>query len=650
MLLISCRELQRLNIKSMSADQSTQRKISKYIVTEHYGDRVYIWSTRSGAVVDLTKSEWDDLVQEPSKSTFSSRFLREKNILVDDNEDELKSLLNSNILSSNTDDAFDLVVVPSSNCPLGCNIPKFGSYCGQVHTKNKIPADVSDAIAKFVQRSLRSYHRSLRVNWFGGEPLLALDRIKLITARLKAVCEAANVAYVASIVTGGTLLTKEIARACFHELGVKAISVTLDGLPHDHDLRRCTKGGKPTFDIIFRNIEQILEDSELRGITISVRCNVDNRNTNAPNELIELFHKTGLQEKIDFYAVPIHPWGQNDNSEIVIDSNSFATQEILWFSRMKMLGFKVSLLPTRKPIVCRVVSSSKAVVDYDGSISRCTESPLTATNKKNDIVGHVRDNQTLDELPTWSWHDDVAQARYPCATCEYYPVCGGACPLSWKSGTDIPCPSFKLNGKARLRLFAEWDQLEKASLTKSRSPFALANIALAIAGNDDERSEIRQIDQDLSHFRSFRSGLHPFEEWENKNTLRRLPWRIRVLMSAAIASTGAYLAYREGSASLLFLRTEAALLGLQKLDDDLSIDTRPARLEIVLNYTRACVRNGWRLHSSLGTAIDHYFAGGTALSFGNARIRKLGPTDGDEIFSQIRRSFNGTVMSAIECI
>ena len=52
--------------------------------------------------------------------------------------------------------------------------------------------------------------------------------------------------------------------------------MTLDGVGAAHDCRRFLKGGKPTFDTIYRNLQAIGE--HVPDLRVSIRVNIDKDN------------------------------------------------------------------------------------------------------------------------------------------------------------------------------------------------------------------------------------------------------------------------------------------------------------------------------------------------------------------------------------
>lgn len=63
------------------------------------------------------------------------------------------------------------------------------------------------------------------------------------------------------MVTNGYLLTDDKARM-LRELGIRHLQITLDGSKKTHDSRRFLLGGKPTYDTIINNLENLLKVDE----------------------------------------------------------------------------------------------------------------------------------------------------------------------------------------------------------------------------------------------------------------------------------------------------------------------------------------------------------------------------------------------------
>jgi sulfatase maturation enzyme AslB (radical SAM superfamily) len=91
------------------------------------------------------------------------------------------------------------------------------------------------------------------VAFYGGEPLLVLDRLLEHSAAVLEHCADEGVAYDAGVVTNGTLLDGHTARL-LRAVGITRALVTLDGPRPQHDARRQLAEGGPTFDRIVGNL------------------------------------------------------------------------------------------------------------------------------------------------------------------------------------------------------------------------------------------------------------------------------------------------------------------------------------------------------------------------------------------------------------
>jgi uncharacterized protein len=128
--------------------------------------------------------------------------------------------------------------------------------------------------------------------------------------------------------------------------------------------------------------------------------------------------------------------------------------EIDWLLEEFKLGFHPGLLPGLKSEVCLSVNPEAEVVDAFGNIFDCTEVPYVPAYEGSEyLLGNINNHpDTISKNRTLlNFNDEILSGSLPCSTCEMLPVCGGACPKSWKENV-APCPANKFNIKDKLKL------------------------------------------------------------------------------------------------------------------------------------------------------------------------------------------------------
>lgn len=604
-------------------------KLSRYVVDSPRGDVVTLWATRSGRIIDIPRDEWESIKAFGAKFEESPfvRILCEAGILVSDLDVEEQAILDENEYHSEQDPSIDLVIAPSSNCTLGCNLPHLGGYCGQEHQKGSMSHESIDELARLIKRSKQSHHKSLRVSWFGGEPLLAFDRMEYASKIFLQAAHELGLIYQADIVTGGTHLSVEIARKCLIELGINELNVTIDGPETVHDSRRSTKAGKGTFLKIVANLQSIISDPSLDSLALTIRCNVDKRNAPFVTELLEFLAALQWQGRVHVYFANVHPWGGRDNRDVELRGYEYANWEIQWVRRLKDLGFSKPSLPKRKPIVCRVVSSSRMVVSQLGTLHRCTETPLTPMNILKDNVGLISDWQTLERVPKWTWHQKVRDGAFPCSKCTFLPVCGGTCPLSWETGSDIPCPPYKYNAAQLLQLRQEYlEDVEggegEAGMSSS---YAIPVMMRQIAATE----EFESIDTLIQVLAVHRVNWKNFSSPQFIASLTQDPvvhfanYRLRKLEFAYRLSTVAYLQYKVSDLDAVVASTQGALNAIFYATQDSELDGRFAQIQMLLNLISAQLRLSTSIDTELAIQLRRYLDGGYPLRVGFTFLRQI---------------------------
>jgi uncharacterized protein len=433
-------------------------KLSYYIIFSDYVNNkkdsiIFCTRTAEGIVVSdnirqaLEQERFYDLPEQVFQSLIKAK------AIVPEEEYELSTVINENKKAIGNNGELYEVIQPSAMCQLGCD------YCGQHHAKHYIKEEMFDKIIDRIRykASLKKYD-SLFIGWFGGEPLMGLQQIRKLSARLKELAASLGLEYGAKIVTNGLSLKENIFRELATDLNIRQIEITLDGTAEFHDQRRHTKEKGATFDIIFGNLLKIvnMEDYHQLGCSISVRCNVDGRNYTSVSDLIQLIAKHSLQDKLAyFYPIGVYSWAGNDAHQKSITKEEYAQMEIDWMIEMLEVGLMPSLLPRRNKQVCLAVSPVSEMYDPYGNIFNCTEVSLTPFYEKTEyVLGNLRFTEASDiskSKPLVNWNDEVLEGKFPCHSCKMLPVCGGGCPKSWHEDMRA-CPTAKFNIKERLAL------------------------------------------------------------------------------------------------------------------------------------------------------------------------------------------------------
>jgi uncharacterized protein len=409
-----------------------------------------LFSTRTGERHAIEDSTWTALSADPGAAIPAGvrSALERSKLLVPDDEDELGAILAENQQARESHPVLTQVIQPTAACQLACD------YCGQAHSPRKLSSETLDGLLDQLDRKLATGRfRALDIGWFGGEPLLAQDVMRVASPRLRALAERRRVEYVARLVTNGILLTSGCQDELYELHRIAFVEVTLDGDQARHDTRRLWKRtGHGSFAAILENVISLVARPQPRP-EVSVRCNVDARNVEGVIPLIRQLAEAGLHRKLEFYVAPVHSWG-NGASRLSLPAVDFASWEIVWFAEMARLGYPLSLIPGRTRIACLTFKPGSELMDATGARFNCTEVsyvPSYTVNGQNVYQLGTDGTPTGRAAVLASFQERLAAGEYPCRECSMLPTCGGSCAKAWIEG-DTPCPPEKHNIGARLIL------------------------------------------------------------------------------------------------------------------------------------------------------------------------------------------------------
>jgi uncharacterized protein len=422
---------------------------SRYNTVVARGDRTWVHNGVSGQVFAVDTVEWADALaflegdeaRMPAVATL--RDLTVARMLVNDDADELATLERRYRAATSDLSSFALTIVTSLGCNFDC------PYCFENKPPAILDAETERLLLEVLDSQLPTIER-FHVTWYGGEPLLAQDRIDRLSAAFLERTRAAGVTYAASIVTNGYLLTPAVARR-LKELKVRRAQVTLDGPAETHDAMRPLRNGRGTFEVI---LENVVACADL--LPLSIRVNLDASNAGEYLRLLDQLVERGLAGRVTVH--PGHIVAYPDQAGAPSESYGahcftmpeFAEVEREFLAAAFERGLAKPALP--KPIgsPCTAVRTNELVVGARGELYKCFDS----VGNPQEVIGHLRSwRDPNDRVLKWLRYDPFADED--CRSCIALPTCMGGCAHHQMIDPgDSKCSTFRLTHRRQVEEYA----------------------------------------------------------------------------------------------------------------------------------------------------------------------------------------------------
>jgi uncharacterized protein len=275
-------------------------KASKYniIFDDVLKNKYLVFNSLTESLVVLNKKYFNDINifrtykqnQIETQLSFNVELLLNGGFIIDNNFSEDSYLkLNVNNFNYHNDTLF-LILIPTLNCNFDC------VYCKEMKRDETYSEDDIARIINYVESSMKN-KKNLEIEWYGGEPLLEIETIKKLTKSFKKICEDNKSFYSASICTNGSLFNEDIINK-LKDLSIYYIQITVDGPKNTHEMLRPMKNGKESFDLIFKNISEIVMKNN--NIFIRLRVNISDDNIDLIKDLF-LYIPDNIKSKIQLY-------------------------------------------------------------------------------------------------------------------------------------------------------------------------------------------------------------------------------------------------------------------------------------------------------------------------------------------------------------
>ena len=283
------------------------------------------------------------------------------------------------------------------------------------------------------------------INWFGGEPLLAIDIIEEISEKIRGICANQKKTFIAGITTNGYELTYSnfcILKKC----NVVSYTITLDGEQSYHNKTRVHINGSPTFDRIIDNLSEIKCKEKSGIMEFIIRTNYTKDNIFKRDEWERFLNERFLSDR-RFKYLPRYAWNNSNNKlpdetyiEFEFDDNVSIQNNISmeldqrnhWNNMQHLSKLDYAIFIEEKlqqlkngTTICPAGLPNSLVIGADGAIYKCQVLFDDQRNKVGSIYNGENEELFNENITNWIEYDTESPRLKNCWECSIYPYCYG---------------------------------------------------------------------------------------------------------------------------------------------------------------------------------------------------------------------------------
>ncbi len=248
-------------------------------------DQHLLFNGISGALYELTSQEKDTVLKilsAPGGRDFLAESEMQQSLvdggfLIPGHVDEIYLLTKQARAACAPHEILELFLVPTYECNFRCK------YCYVNFKTGVMSREVERRIVKYFERVLPQY-RQVNVTWFGGEPLLRLETVMRVSTKMTELASEHQTQLYSMVSTNGYLLSREAVRELF-KAGIRFFHLTIDGPAVYHDQRRPLSSGRPTYERVKENLNNVLREIEESRITL--RMNADDSSVDSFYQVLD---------------------------------------------------------------------------------------------------------------------------------------------------------------------------------------------------------------------------------------------------------------------------------------------------------------------------------------------------------------------------
>lgn len=377
-----------------------------------------LYNSRTGCLSLLDECHYRQYLDYPDKEISDTEFLNQLQscgYVVGNYEEEYDQIRFQMYRAKFSSSILSLVIAPTMNCNFAC------TYC---YEKNQLhnclmSEEIQDAIIAYLE-AYSGVIRNLKIEWYGGEPLLATEVINRLNERIQVICTSNNIQCTEQMITNGYLLDQEHIKF-LNNNKINKIQVTLDGIASTHDSRRMHKTGRGTYNQIMENLK--LCKLYYNG-QVDLRVNVDKNNIDEVDKLVEELKSQDIYDFVNLYLGRVTDINETSCNGNCLSCQCFAEENVKFI--MKNQGLKQYLQASYPHPIgnnCVADYNLALIIAPNGDLYKCH----MEVGQQQQCVGNIFSIDKMDiskMKKTLMW--DPTQDEI-CGSCKYLPVCMGGC-------------------------------------------------------------------------------------------------------------------------------------------------------------------------------------------------------------------------------
>ena len=306
---------------------------------------------------------------------------------------------------------YKITINPTLDCNFNCWYCSVSTAGAKVKNSKMIDVTI-DKIKLHIERVIaRKKHKSIVLDWFGGEPMLYYKSvIRPLAIFLKEKCVEKQIDFSHFITTNASLITNDIIKE-FKIFNVSYFQITLDGSENRHNKIR-NDGTNNSYRTIINNIIEI--SNEIDKSEIIVRINYDKKTLHTIHELINDIDGVKKENVIfDFQRVWQVEETKGENEKL---------KEVMFLFEKKGYRVRYPSYMQGKYHRCMFDKKDHIVINYDGSLYKCSARDYSEKFK----VGQISDlGELIFNSNYYKYFNKILLDE--CIDCKHLPLCAGPC-------------------------------------------------------------------------------------------------------------------------------------------------------------------------------------------------------------------------------